>query len=276
MSFTIFNLVQDLLGLGYPMLASAKAAIQEDGDSFSSWIIYWLIYACLLGFEKGFEWLVSWIPFYAITKLAFISWLALPRFQGAARLYDGVVAGWFSRYESQIDEQLSDAQSHAKKELWAFLLFIVTEASQLVDKKVISIFSRLFGIHNDLDMGAVTEESVLAVTSAMGKAFENNILKTSLGTAIIESPEKKSVPLPVSVHPEADSFEVDSVEGTSELLCDFVNLMNDGVYLNVSCAASEFPRLRIVTLSKDRWRILWANLQELRSGSSSSLHICTV
>mmetsp|Transcript_34714 Transcript_34714/g.44770 ORF Transcript_34714/g.44770 Transcript_34714/m.44770 type:complete len:282 (+) Transcript_34714:473-1318(+) len=83
------------------------------------------------------------------------------------------------------------------------------------------------------------------------------------------------------VRNELDENELDvAMEGMDgdearDLLEDFLSVIEDGIYLNVSTTQPDSsPRLRIVTLSINRWRLLWSNLRQ--KGNTSSLHLATV
>jgi receptor expression-enhancing protein 1/2/3/4 len=68
-------------------------------------------------FELFGDRLISWLPLYYEAKIAFVIWLTLPQFRGAAMLYNRVVHGYLVRYESHIDRHISDTaltlQRHA-------------------------------------------------------------------------------------------------------------------------------------------------------------------
>ncbi len=81
--------------------------IPEDAAGCSSWLTYWTAYSLFAVFEKSpAAFFCSWVPYYPELKLGFVIWLVLPRFQGAARIYDAVIAKWFLQYEADIDAQV--------------------------------------------------------------------------------------------------------------------------------------------------------------------------
>ncbi|GAB5031342.1 hva22 domain membrane protein [Nannochloropsis oceanica] len=80
------------------------------------WCLYWLVSSILtLLLERPVDALVlSWVPSYRWIKLIFFLWLALPRFQGAARLYYLIVHPWLIQHETEIDAARGKAWEAAK------------------------------------------------------------------------------------------------------------------------------------------------------------------
>jgi hypothetical protein len=322
---SLVPLVTDLLGVAYPCLSCAKASIQEDVDASSQWLTYWVVYAAVKSFESLGEWVISWVPMYPEVKLAFVCWLVLPRFQGAHKIYDSVVKPYFLEYEEEIDTQLLIAQREARKHVWTFSIYLLTEGSKVAGEKTmaaVSLFLRVAGLSSSSTLGG---DEMAVVADAMGKAVESGLGgvadktvpqsgslrgsdrardggKDEEGTADGKGGVTGDAPIcaPIDAPSEAPSeAPIDAPDGSERdccsddefltaeeegLLVDFLNIMNDGVYLNVSTmtqassAQHSVPLLRIVTLSDDRWRLLWTNLRDLRNRSSaaSSLHLCTV
>lgn len=203
---------QDLMGLLYPVLATTKAAIQEDGDACSGWLVYWAIYSIVALFETCCEWVVSWLPLYPELKLAFVCWLVLPKFQGAALLYDRVLQQLFLEYEEQIDDQITSAQMEARKHVWSFLVYLVAEGTKLAGEKstkALSLFLRLSGLGAGREDAG--EDAVLAVASAVASVVEKNLDKA---TAVAEGQTRTST---VALKADAEnSRRGDSKSGDSK------------------------------------------------------------
>jgi hypothetical protein len=172
---------QDLMGLLYPVLATTKAAIQEDSDACSGWLVYWAIYSIVALFETCCEWVISWLPLYPELKLAFVCWLVLPKFHGAALLYDRILQQLFLEYEEQIDDQITSAQTEARKHVWSFLVYLVAEGTNIAGEKsakALSLFLSLSGLGSGSgeDVG---EDAVMLVASAVASAVEKNLDKAT-------------------------------------------------------------------------------------------------
>jgi len=57
--------------------------------------------------------LLSWIPFYSFLKLGFLSWLLLPKFKGASKLYQSGVQPLIRKHEAKIDQGLNQGYETA-------------------------------------------------------------------------------------------------------------------------------------------------------------------
>lgn len=55
------------------------------------WLAYWILYSFLTLMEMLLQPLLEWIPIWYDMKLAFVAWLVLPQFRGAAFLYEKFV-----------------------------------------------------------------------------------------------------------------------------------------------------------------------------------------
>jgi hypothetical protein len=123
------------LGVGalYPALATAKAAVTGSEDGFDTWGTYWIVWSLLAAVQGVTDlFLESSVPLYSEAKLLILIWLALPKFQGAARLYHMFIQPSFTRYESQIDGKLEEVHVHASRHARKVTAHIATEAIRAV------------------------------------------------------------------------------------------------------------------------------------------------
>ncbi|KAG6830300.1 hypothetical protein H0H92_001378 [Tricholoma furcatifolium] len=67
------------------------------------WSAYWIVVGIFVAFERLAESFVTWLPFYWEIKIAFLSFLALPQFQGSTYIYNAYVEPLFVNYESDLD-----------------------------------------------------------------------------------------------------------------------------------------------------------------------------
>mmetsp|Transcript_62395 Transcript_62395/g.115824 ORF Transcript_62395/g.115824 Transcript_62395/m.115824 type:complete len:257 (-) Transcript_62395:89-859(-) len=95
-----------LAGFLYPSYASFKAL--EDGkmDEVCKWMQYWIVFAVTMLMEGFFRQTFLWIPFFSLTRLAFIIWLFLPTSQGSLGVYSWIVRPLLRRYRRKIDTML--------------------------------------------------------------------------------------------------------------------------------------------------------------------------
>mmetsp|Transcript_61263 Transcript_61263/g.138606 ORF Transcript_61263/g.138606 Transcript_61263/m.138606 type:complete len:263 (-) Transcript_61263:101-889(-) len=95
-----------LAGFLYPGYASFKAL--EDGkmDEVCKWTQYWIVFAITMLTEGFFRQTLMWIPFFSLSRLAFIFWLFLPTTQGSLGVYSWIVRPLLRRYRRKIDTML--------------------------------------------------------------------------------------------------------------------------------------------------------------------------
>lgn len=61
--------------------ASFKAIESPQTDDDKQWLTYWTVIGFVNIIEFFADYLLFWIPFYSLTKTAFVLWLTLPRFR---------------------------------------------------------------------------------------------------------------------------------------------------------------------------------------------------
>ncbi|KAF8036989.1 hypothetical protein BT93_B0038 [Corymbia citriodora subsp. variegata] len=116
--WTLLTLAHSLAGpvlmLLYPLYASVKtiekflAKKKEKSETDAEqWLVYWILYSFLTLVEMLLERLLEHVPIWYDVKLILAAWLVLPRFNGAAVLYDSFgheaicrMLSWFSRSTS--------------------------------------------------------------------------------------------------------------------------------------------------------------------------------
>ncbi|KAK0484662.1 TB2/DP1, HVA22 family-domain-containing protein [Armillaria novae-zelandiae] len=89
----------------YPGYASYKTLSQRPAseEELERWLMYWSVLGCIVSVEYVAEWLISWIPFYYLTKTLFLLYLSLPQTQGSTYLYINHLEPFFTTHEAQID-----------------------------------------------------------------------------------------------------------------------------------------------------------------------------
>jgi receptor expression-enhancing protein 5/6 len=85
------EIIIDLIGFVYPLYASIKAIESQDKEDDRLFLSYWIIF-CLFKIIEGVAgFIVSFIPFYFIGKLAFLIWCYYPSTKGAEIVYNAVI-----------------------------------------------------------------------------------------------------------------------------------------------------------------------------------------
>lgn len=102
------------VGFIYPAYASYKALESKSPHAAAQWLTYWVVFSLFTVLEYFADWLISWLPFYYLLKLAFILWLQLPQTQGATVLYLKGIQPFVKKHEEEIDRALEDTWRKAE------------------------------------------------------------------------------------------------------------------------------------------------------------------
>ncbi|CAL5444395.1 unnamed protein product [Camellia sinensis] len=93
--WTLITHVHALAGpvtmLLYPLYASVMAIESPSKVDDEQWLAYWILYSFLTLMEMLLQPILQWIPIWYDIKLAFVAWLVLPQFRGAAVIYERFV-----------------------------------------------------------------------------------------------------------------------------------------------------------------------------------------
>jgi receptor expression-enhancing protein 5/6 len=110
------DFVCNLIGFAWPAYQSVKAIESSHSEDDTKWLMYWVVYA-LFGLLEFFgDQLLFWIPFYTLTKCAFLLWLMVPGHNGGTFLiYNRLVKPWFLKNESKIDKLIGQGKDAVKQ-----------------------------------------------------------------------------------------------------------------------------------------------------------------
>ncbi|KAL0318895.1 UNVERIFIED_CONTAM: HVA22-like protein e [Sesamum angustifolium] len=93
--WTLITYLHSMAGPGvmllYPLYASVVAIESTSKLDDEQWLAYWILYSFLTLMEMLLQPLLEWIPIWYDVKLAFVAWLVLPQFRGAAFIYEKFV-----------------------------------------------------------------------------------------------------------------------------------------------------------------------------------------
>uniref|UniRef100_A0A1X7UU63 Receptor expression-enhancing protein n=1 Tax=Amphimedon queenslandica TaxID=400682 RepID=A0A1X7UU63_AMPQE len=106
---TILPFLSVIVGVLYPAYCSFKAVKYKDHREYTTWMMYWIVFAIFLTAETFSDVFLSWLPFYYEIKIVIVIWLALPYTQGAKTLYRRLIHHKLVDSENQIDEFVSNA-----------------------------------------------------------------------------------------------------------------------------------------------------------------------
>lgn len=82
-------------GLLFPAYGSFMAIESSSTEDATQWLVYWLLYSLLQGFEKLVWPFLQWVPLYGEVRVAVLIWLVLPQTKGAAFVYEAIVGPTF-------------------------------------------------------------------------------------------------------------------------------------------------------------------------------------
>jgi len=100
------ELLCNLIGFVYPAYRSIKAIETSIKDDDTQWLIYWVVFACFSVAEFFSDILIGWVPFYWLTKCAFLLWCMSP-LNGSKLIYDTLILPRFKANESTIDQGMN-------------------------------------------------------------------------------------------------------------------------------------------------------------------------
>ncbi|KAL3633078.1 HVA22-like protein e [Castilleja foliolosa] len=93
--WTLINALHSMAGPGvmllYPLYASVVAIESTSKIDDEQWLAYWILYSFITLMEMLLLPVLEWIPIWYDLKLAFVAWLVLPQFRGAAFIYEKIV-----------------------------------------------------------------------------------------------------------------------------------------------------------------------------------------
>ncbi|CAI7860782.1 unnamed protein product [Closterium sp. NIES-53] len=88
---SMLRLAGPVLMLCYPLLEFVRTIEYAEPSAVRQWLTYWVLFSIVSTLEHFLAPILSWIPLYSLAKLAGFAWLVLPKYHGAALLYDTFV-----------------------------------------------------------------------------------------------------------------------------------------------------------------------------------------
>lgn len=110
----LFKPVVLCVGFIYPSYASFKALESKAPTAAAQWLTYWVVFSLFTVLEYFADYVISWLPFYYLAKLAFVLWLQLPQTQGATQLYIHHIQPLVKQHEEEIDRRLEEGRTKAQ------------------------------------------------------------------------------------------------------------------------------------------------------------------
>ena len=106
--FIVFGIGQailtNLIGVAYPVFMSFYALESNGADDDKQWLTYWVVFGMFSILDQFAGFILSFIPFYYVLKVATLIWLFHPSTTGATYVYYNHIQPLYKEYEQQIDE----------------------------------------------------------------------------------------------------------------------------------------------------------------------------
>jgi len=108
------QLLANFIGFLYPAYCSIKALESGTKKDDTQWLTYWVVFAAFSVVEFFADILVSWVPFYWLSKCIFFLWCMAPlEANGSALIYARIIRPMFLKHESQLDNIVNKASAKA-------------------------------------------------------------------------------------------------------------------------------------------------------------------
>ncbi|KAF2263755.1 hypothetical protein CC78DRAFT_533761 [Lojkania enalia] len=108
----MFSFVADGLTVAttvlFPIFASYKALHTSDPALLAPWLMYFVTLALFHTIENTFDFILTWVPFYAWFRFFVHLYLILPGSQGATFLYQEYIDPFLYHHEREIDNFITD------------------------------------------------------------------------------------------------------------------------------------------------------------------------
>jgi len=209
---TLFQSTSVLLfGYFIPALSSVKAVVHKDIEAYHQWSTYWLILHLYTTILSPF----LHLTLHPLFQLLAILWLSLPRYQGAAVVYDRVVIPWVNKYELQVDDTIDVAHRGARRWVLAKLKTIVWavigEGGSFVDVLIQSVIGYTSIVDDD-------DSSVTGTQNKYHSVSASNPPRHSVKEALSHSSSSID---DMSISPSFDE----------NLVQDFFSMLVQGLYV---------------------------------------------
>jgi len=93
-----------VVGFLFPVYQSYKTIEKPQPELLRNWLMYWVVYGIFSTLESYSDKGLSWVPLYYPLKLAFLMWCFLPKYNGATKLFQGVLRPVLKSHEGNIEE----------------------------------------------------------------------------------------------------------------------------------------------------------------------------
>jgi len=103
------ELLCNSIGFLYPAYCSIKALESKNKNDDTQWLMYWVVFAVFSVIEFFSDIIMGWVPFYWLTKCAFLVWCMSP-LDGASTIYHNFVLPWFRKNQTALDQAVHEGR----------------------------------------------------------------------------------------------------------------------------------------------------------------------
>jgi receptor expression-enhancing protein 5/6 len=120
--FVVFGIGQaiitNLIGVAYPVFMSFHALESKERDADDKqWLTYWVIFSLFSVTDQFAGFILHFIPFYYVLKVATLIWLFHPAFQGASYVYRELIHPYVEHlnyFEKQVQDGINSSVNQVK------------------------------------------------------------------------------------------------------------------------------------------------------------------
>lgn len=98
------SILTNIIGVAYPVFMSFYALESDGDDDDKLWLTYWVVFGIFSIADQFAGFILRFIPFYYVLKVAVLIWLFHPASQGAIFVYNNQIQPLWKEYEGQLEE----------------------------------------------------------------------------------------------------------------------------------------------------------------------------
>ena len=121
------SLITNLIGVAYPCFMSFYALESEGADDDKQWLTYWVVFGMFTIADQFAGFILSFIPFYYVLKVAVLIWLFHPSTKGAIFVYENYIHPFWEQnkqyveqLEKGVEKAVHDSADLAKSKISAY------------------------------------------------------------------------------------------------------------------------------------------------------------
>ena len=121
--FVVFGvgqaIITNIIGVAYPVFMSFHALESKDTeDDDKQWLTYWVVFGLFSVTDQFAGFILHFIPFYYVLKVATLIWLFHPAFQGATYVYKELIhpyTGHIEAFNKSLNESFDSVNQNVRK-----------------------------------------------------------------------------------------------------------------------------------------------------------------